>query len=385
MKRKKNLKLTNYCITIPAKDVKEPNFPLYFANKIEKFNQIYICKIKYFITGFEIAKGEGGYRHYQSYIQLDTQARVKQIQKIFPECGKFHIEQQMGTNEQARGYCWKGQFEDSPTKWAQPSSITYEFGEFCKGQGFNRPLHKIKKLIDDGQTHYEIVQDIQNFKCYGQYHSWFYKYKHMVDEKVFNQPRKPLKNNVIFGDGGVGKTKSILIKEGYENCYRLQNPKKDNKNWNGYNGQKVLIIDDFYGWLPLSEMMDITDNNPYRVRQLGGYSFARWEKVYITSNKHPEDWWPNICWDEKNLPVLNAFYSRLTNCLEVKRGNTNKLSSRFIDFGIKSRHSYTEYLNLDDYEQFKDSNKSVIERCTTGISVTKDEIKDKMTRGISSY
>lgn len=342
-------KNSKYCLTIPASDVKKDMINNYFQECIANYNRVYLTKIKYFICGYEVAKGEGGYKHWQCYIQLNKQARLSALHKMFPLGGKFHCEKQKGSNEEARNYCWKGQFEEEPTKYPQPSSCTFEWGVFCEGEGMNRPLHNIKKLIDDGLNHKEIVDSNEDyFKCYGKYHSWLYKYKHLVDESKYNRRRKPIETHCIVGDCAVGKTESIYNKYGDENVYKLDNPNGDNKNWNGYNGQKILIIDDFYSWIRMSDMMKILDNKPYRCRALGDYSLARWEKVYITSNKSPDLWFPDV----QNDKVKEAFYSRLTTCLEVHRGNTNKLYARFIDMGNVKRHSYNEYLDLNNYPEY---------------------------------
>ena len=324
------MKSRNYCITLKAENI-----------DWDTINKVYCEKsMRYLIIGFEI--GKDGYEHYQIYVQLKKQYRLKGLKKLFGFT-YLHAEKQKGTNTQARNYCWKGQYEEKGMEFPQPSAIFFHFGKFCVGQGQRTELENIKTDIDDGKEHFEIVQDAKKFASYSRYHSWFYKYKQMVDDKKFNKIRECLKVNVIYGECATGKTTAILNKEGVQNCYILKNPNKDNKNWNGYNGQKVLVIDDFYGWLPINEMLRILDNKPYRVRMLGSYTWAQWETVYITSNKKPRRWY-----DIENDEVNNAFMSRLSKCLKVTRGNTGALVSKFKELPCRNRNKHKEYLDISE-------------------------------------
>lgn len=300
--------------------------------------------MRYFIYGFEKGKKTGNL-HYQCYVQMKKQYRLKKLKSLFCNYVHCEIQHKKSKNEHARNYCWKGNHEEDGTPTPQPSFRGFEFGKFCEGQGDRTEMKDIKEDIDVGLEHYEIVQNADKFNTYSRYHSWFYKYKQMVDDEKFNVIRESIVTNVILGEPGTGKTTSIYNKEGFKNCYRLKNPNGDNKNWNGYNGQKILIIDDFYGWIPLNDMLNILDNKPYRVRMLMNYSWAKWTKVYITSNVSIEHWYKNI---DKKSKVLKAFYSRIKKCLKVDRGNTGSLSISEIALPARGRNNHKQYLNITD-------------------------------------
>lgn len=308
-----------------------------------KFNEIYEENkdlIRFMIVAKEGGTEEVKYPHFQGYIQFYRSWRMKGI-KMLLEDNRVHIEEQKGTNTEARNYCWKGELKQGTHK-PNVSAVFECYGVFCKGQGQRTEMEEIKKDLEKGLSHYDIVQDTGKFASYGRYHSWFYKYKQMCDDKRYNKIRDPLQVEVIFGDAGTGKTTGILNGEGVENCYILRNPNKDNKSWNGYDGQEVLVIDDFYGWLPLNDILNILDNKPYRVRKLGDYSWARWKRVYITSNVGMKDWYkPN--W--KNEKIIEALYSRIQKCSEVTRGNTGALVIRS-ENNETNRHNWSEYFSL---------------------------------------
>lgn len=304
-------------------------------------------KIRFIIVGYE--KSKEGYEHFQGYIQFKKQMRMKGIKKLL--CSdNVHIEKQLGTNTQARNYCWKGQFENKGTKYPQPSAILSYHGEFTAGQGERKDILKVKDLLDKGLTHYDICnEDDKYFQSYGRYHNFFEKYKLWSDNVKYNKCRKELECYILFGHKDTGKTQSILNKYGCKNCYILKDPKRDNKNWNGYESQLVLIIDDFYSWIPFNDILRILDNKPYRVRMLNGYRWAQWIKVFITSNKSPDEWYINIQQDISMSEAVTAFYSRFKECLKVTRGNTNALvtvEKIAMNNGIV-RGSFNNYLCLD--------------------------------------
>lgn len=322
------MKDRKYCITIKADEYDWT----YMKN-------IFCDKMRYLIMGLELSKE--GYLHYQCYIQLNKQYRLKGLKKLIG-IDSLHAEIQKGTNKEARNYCWKGYFEPKGTKHPQPSAVCIQYGTFCEGQGKRTEMNEIKEDIDEGLEHYDICQNQKKFASYARYSNWFFKYKEMRDDDVFNNIRKPLKVNVIYGKFAVGKTQSIYNEHGYKNCYKLKNPNGDNKNWNGYTNQKILIIDDFYGWLRLNDILNILDNKPYRVRKLRGYTWAQWTTVYITSNDSFKDWYSHC----ENKKIINAFYSRLSKCLKVIRGNTGTLIIKEILIPCRNRNKQKEYLNI---------------------------------------
>ncbi len=336
----------NWCFTISYDKFKGM---LRYWYELQNIKNMMDENIKYLIIGEEWAKKDNGeiYHHYQGYIQMKGQNRRKAMKTVL-NCDSTHLELQSpnSTNEEARNYCWKGQFETKGTEFPQPSSITYIYGTFCEGQGSRTDLIKIKQDLDNGREHYDIVQDRNKFLSYGRYHSWFFKYKQLRDDDEYNIMREIIETIVIYGESGTGKTTSILNREGVKNVYILSNSNGDNKNWNGYTNQKILLIDDFYGWIRLNEMLRILDNKPYRVRKLHGYEWAKWTKIYITANTSPTDWYDETF----DREIMTAFYSRITKCLKVSKGNTGTLLTSLEILSTIDRHNQSEYLDLDKIE-----------------------------------
>lgn len=92
------------------------------------------------------------------------------------------------------------------------------------------------------------------------------------------------------------KTNSVYSKHGVENVYSVKQGNGGNVWFNNYSEEPVLLIDEFYGWIPFSKLMDITDPMGYQLllEVKGGSTYALWSKVYIISNKPPELWYSNV-------------------------------------------------------------------------------------------
>lgn len=99
---------------------------------------------------------------------------------------------------------------------------------------------------------------------------------------------------VVYGDAGVGKTRTIYELEGINNCYKLERTGNDRLFFNGYKGEKVLILDDFYGWIKWGQLLNILDGYPQIIEVKNSYAHRAWNKVYITSNKPYEEWYPRV-------------------------------------------------------------------------------------------
>ena len=75
-----------------------------------------------------------------------------------------------------------------------------------------------------------------------------------------------------------------------------------------------MVIDDFYGWIRLDEMLRILDRYPHRVEVKGGMVQFLAEKIYITSNVEPKDWYK----DETHNVLIKALLRRIDNTIFMK-------------------------------------------------------------------
>lgn len=81
-----------------------------------------------------------------------------------------------------------------------------------------------------------------------------------------------------------------MIGDGWD-WFKLEHPGGHMVWWDGYEGQSLLILDDFTGWIPLTQLLNILDGYPMTLNVKNGRTMANWTTVVITSNLHPRDWY----------------------------------------------------------------------------------------------
>lgn len=97
---------------------------------------------------------------------------------------------------------------------------------------------------------------------------------------------------VYWGPPGSGKTRAAYefdSKEAY-----FVSPPRDRKSsvwWDGYDGERTVILDDFYGWMQRSMVYRMVDRYPLRFEFKGGSKHFVARTVIFTSNIPIEWWW----------------------------------------------------------------------------------------------
>jgi hypothetical protein len=82
----------------------------------------------------------------------------------------------------------------------------------------------------------------------------------------------------------------------------------------------VVIIDEFYGWLPYDLLLRLCDRYPLLLETKGGQVQCSANTVIITSNLNPSQWYKNV--------YHKALYRRITTILFMpKLGETIHFNS----------------------------------------------------------
>lgn len=191
----------------------------------------------------------------------------------------IHAEPRQRTREQAREYCRK-----PDTRVAGP----WEFGDFGSSrQGRRSDLHQVAERIV-GDRPGRLADLALEFPCE------YIKYSNGIGRLHFIQlqrnvvPFREVSVSVFYGPPGTGKTRRVMAIVGAD--YFFLDP--DDRAWyDGYDGQANLVLDDFCGWIRLHQLLRILDGYPLRIPVKGGFTWAAWTNVYITSNYHPEQWY----------------------------------------------------------------------------------------------
>lgn len=264
---------------------------------------------------------EGGEEHtYHTHVFIYRKSpfKARQIANLFPNMNRLVA---YGTCEQCRAYVLKdgekfnklpdGHYDFVDKKGKRHFGINfsdtfYEFGD-CppEHQGVSSNDDIVMDLVRKGASNEDIVDVVSSA----------YKYldkielvRSMYRDSEFVKTWRELTVTYMFGKTGSGKTRSVMEKYGYENCYRVTDYKHP---FDTYEGQDVLIFEEFRGGLKHGDMLNYLDGYPlllpcrYRNRQ------ACYTKVYILSNIAPDAQYQNI--DDESR---NAFFRRIHIVIE---------------------------------------------------------------------
>lgn len=231
---------------------------------------------------YQLEKGEEGTLHYQGYIHFEKVVRISALKKIN---ARAHWEPRRGTHEQAKAYC---------TKEESRQEGPWELGEEPQ-QGKRKDLEEVKTKIKEGMPLLQIAEDHYSNWC--RYRSSFAEYKRMIT------PQRDFKTQVavIWGPTGVGKSRYVAEKAEGDIYW-----KSDSKWWDGYENQTHVCLDDFYGWIKYHDMLRLLDRYPYQVEFKGGHLQFNSKFIWITSNKHPRDWYKDMS-EEKYAALKRRF------------------------------------------------------------------------------
>lgn len=212
--------------------------------------------------------------HIQGYIEYNNPLKLGRVKRhLGPD---VHLEARRGTRTQAIAYCRKEE-----TRKGGP----WELGSFDINQGKRNDLHQVSECLQNGAT----IEDVMD-----EFPVQFIRYRRGIEAMHFRLSKRiamqwrTVETSVYHGDSGTGKTRKAILEAG-EEFFILD---QGERVWfDGYEGQKTLIIDDFYGWIKYGMLLRILDGHPYRCEIKGGFVWAMWTSIVITSNKHPKEWY----------------------------------------------------------------------------------------------
>lgn len=262
--------------------------------------------IRFIIIGTEICP-KTKKEHFQGYVQFFEPCRMRKFQRMIGD--NCHLESQRGNDFQASDYCKK---DGKYITFGKPST-----------QGARNEMESLCKMIDDGKRHSE---------CYKEHKMSYLRYRHHFDKYrenvMFEKAKKwrDVKVEILSGPTRCGKTRKYLYDHdgNYNNDVFLIHCSHDDKLWfDGYEGQKILILDEFRNDIKLGFMLGLLEGHLQRLPIKGSHVYALWDKVVITTNLKKNEIFPNI---SSNL--IAPFWSRVSEfvnmyeCPEVTKGNT---------------------------------------------------------------
>lgn len=223
---------------------------------------------------YQHEKGENGTPHYQGHVVFKTVKSLKQLKKMQPT---GHYEVRRGTAEQADMYVNKEE-----TRIGGP----WTFGEKPK-QGRRSDLDSVREAIVDGAGILDVAENF--FGTYLRYERSLTRYI------LLRTPQRDFHTEALVYWGPTGSGKSHHARElGGPGAFWLPKPRGQGAWWDGYTGQDTVVVDEFYGWLPLDMLLRLVDQYPLSVETKGGSVQFVAKRIIITSNKPPDMWYQKI-------------------------------------------------------------------------------------------
>lgn len=230
--------------------------------------------------------GDGGFEHWQFLAVFSKQVTLQQAKQHFHNTCHLELSRSAAAND----YVWK---EDTRVEGSQ-----FELGQLPKSRARKADWDQVWNDAISGDFN-NIPKDIliRNYSSI----------KRIRVDNVNPPFRDNIIVNVFWGESGTGKTRRAWHEAGDPSEVYIKNP--NTKWWDGYKGQKTVIIDEFTGRIDWSYLALWFDRYPCNVEVKGFSTPLLATTFFITSNVNPYDWFQDL-----NSAQKDALTRRFTNC-----------------------------------------------------------------------
>lgn len=262
-----NYQLRNACFTWN-------NYP---EDHLQFFQKLIDDEIaKYIVYQREVAP-DTGTPHLQGYMELVKHKTFTAMKKLN---AKIHWEERKGSQAQAIAYCTKS---DSRV----PDSDPFELGQRKKGKHETKKpdLDALKRDIDAGASKKEL---------YDKHWSSMLRYgRGALDymNELKRSEKRTWQTEFEFHYGKPGSGKTTWVNNKYPERYKRA--LTAGHWWDNYDGDKIVVLDEYSGYIPYGELNRLGDNDEYEFQvkgQKGGVQFLA-ERLVIISNYLPDRWY----------------------------------------------------------------------------------------------
>jgi len=225
--------------------------------------------VAYGVIGKE--KGESGTPHLQGYLKFKAQKSAKLVtDELHSLLGtRPHCEPAKGSPKQNYDYCSKdGDF----VEWGQRPKM---------GRRMD-----LEAAYDDARSDKKMIEVADKHKsAYIRYHRGIEKVRELHN-KAEAESWREVEVIVMTGPTGCGKTRAAM--SGHEGpVYKIQGDQL--QWWDGYEGEKTVVIDEYSNDVKITTLLSLCDGYMLRLPVKGGHTYARWTKLYITTNLQTEE------------------------------------------------------------------------------------------------
>lgn len=223
--------------------------------------------VRYF-KGQKETGEETGYEHWQALVCLEEKGSIFTMQRIFGQRGHYELSRSNAAND----YVWK---EATRVEGSQ-----FEFGRLPFKRNSQQDWDQVWEWAKEDQI--ELIP--------AQIRVQHYRTLEYIAAKYCRPVGREKLVHVYWGSTGTGKSKTAWDEATLE-AYP-KDPRS--KFWDGYRGQRNVVIDEFRGAIDISHILRWLDRYPVIVEVKGASTVLRPKEIWITSNLHPRDWYPGL-------------------------------------------------------------------------------------------
>lgn len=260
-----------------------------------------VADLQYFVMQMEVAPVTG-HVHGQGYFFFSKKKTFAFVSKIFPGS---HVEPAKGSPQQNITYCTK-----SETR--KPDTVPYHFGT-APEQGRRTDIRDAIDLVRGGGGRRELFESNPII---------FFRYPTLVSiTKILsatNYRQEALQRSqqaeciLLYGPPGLGK--STLATKLFPKAYH----KPSGKWFDGYEGQREIILDDFTGAdMCCGDFKRLVDVQPLSVEVKGGFVDVVSDFFVVTSNFFPEKWWSDEVLSRHRVEAIERRITKVYYFIEL--------------------------------------------------------------------
>lgn len=280
----------------------------WFITSYEKPPKWDPVKMRYLVWQREVCP-KSKKTHWHGHMELQRNARRTGAQKIAGMGKEAHFEKVID-RAASRNYCMK-----LASRCEKKDAGPFEYGSFETNPGKRTDLERAVKCKD--------ISEVKMF-CPTAYAKYFKGLNKLFPPKpVFGHKPKVI---VLWGEGtGTGKSRSVKSL-GEEKLFTFYSKSTDEKWWDGYDEEEVVLIDEFmkpgnHEWLTAGMFCTLCDYGPTFVCIKGEARVAFTSKyIFITSNVDPKTWF------KEKWEVIKRRIDQIIYCGAVDNDCKDRLS-----------------------------------------------------------
>lgn len=290
-------------------------------------------QLKYWCMSDEIGL-ETHTPHTHVFFVAQNAVRFSTVKNLFPTA---HIDPAQGTSAENRDYLSKsGKWEqDKKADTSIPGTFEEQGDLPAENPGHRTDWDIAYEMLADGSSVLNVIRAQTHMI---RFRSALEQVRQELIAEEYRTKFRILAVTYISGATELGKTRYVMDTWGYENVCKIT--QYQHGCFDKYQCEDVLLLDEFCGAFPLTDMNNYLDGYPLMLPCRYANRVACYTKVYIVSNIPLELQYAHI---RISNPLLwNAFIRRIHKVLV------------FYDVGKFREYTTQEYLSLTDQSGQRD-------------------------------